>query len=62
MESQLDKAMLLGIYSLRILHGKGNGILRKMIRDLLKKYSFVKNYHSEAPEFGGDGITVVELE
>ena len=61
-ESQLDKAMLLGIYSLRILHGKGNGILRKMIRDLLKKYSFVKNYHSEAPEFGGDGITVVELE
>ncbi len=61
-ESQLDKAMLLGIYSLRILHGKGDGILRKMIREMLKKYSFVKSYKSEPEEFGGDGITVVELE
>jgi DNA mismatch repair protein MutS2 len=60
-ESMLDKAMLLGIYSLRILHGKGNGTLRKFIRELLKKYSFVKDFKSEAQEFGGDGITIVEL-
>ncbi len=61
-EMQLDKAVLLGIYSLRILHGKGDGILRKMIREMLKKYSFVKSFKSEAEEFGGDGITIVELE
>ncbi|MCX6351858.1 MAG: Smr/MutS family protein [Bacteroidetes bacterium] len=61
-EKQLDKALLLSIHSLRILHGKGDGILRKKIREMLKKYSFVKSFASAALESGGDGITVVELE
>jgi DNA mismatch repair protein MutS2 len=60
-ESQLDKAMLLSFHSLRILHGKGDGILRKAIRELLSKYDIVKEYKSENPDFGGEGITLVEL-
>lgn len=61
-ERQLDKALMLGVYSLRILHGKGDGILRKTIRDMLRKYSFVKDFQSENPDFGGEGVTIVELE
>jgi len=60
-ENQLDKAMILNISSLRILHGKGDGILRKMIRELLKKYDIVKEVKSEHPDYGGEGITLVEL-
>lgn len=60
-ESQLDKAMILGMSSLRILHGKGDGILRRAIRELLKKYDIVKEVKSEHPDFGGEGITLVEL-
>jgi len=48
--------------TLRILHGTGDGILRKAVASILKKYSFVKNFRSELPEYGGDGVTVVELE
>jgi DNA mismatch repair protein MutS2 len=60
-EIQLDKAMLLSYPSVRILHGKGNGILRKMIRQMLQKYDFIKAFGSETEEFGGEGITIVEL-
>jgi DNA mismatch repair protein MutS2 len=60
-ESQLDKAMLLNFSSLRILHGKGDGILRRAIREMLKKYDVVKEVKSENPDFGGEGITLVEL-
>jgi DNA mismatch repair protein MutS2 len=60
-ENQLDKAMLLNFSSLRILHGKGDGILRRAIRELLKKYDVVKEVKSENPDFGGEGVTLVEL-
>jgi DNA mismatch repair protein MutS2 len=60
-ENQLDKALLLNFSSLRILHGKGDGILRKTIRELLKKYDVVKEIKSENPDFGGEGVTLVEL-
>jgi len=61
-ENQLDKALLLNFNSLRILHGKGDGILRKTIRQMLKKYDAVKEVKSENPDFGGDGVTLVELQ
>jgi len=60
-ENLLDKAMILSQPFLRILHGKGDGILRQKIRALLSKYDFVKGFKSELPQYGGDGITLVEL-
>ncbi len=60
-DSFLDNALLLGSYELRILHGKGDGILRKLIREHLRRVSFVSTFKDEKVEFGGDGFTIVEL-
>lgn len=58
-EKYLDKAIMLGFPSLKIIHGKGNGILRKMIRENLGKYSQVNRMEDEHADRGGDGITYV---
>ncbi|HRK25677.1 MAG TPA: endonuclease MutS2 [Chitinophagales bacterium] len=60
-ENLLDKAMLLGVNELKIIHGIGDGILRRAIRDLLKKYRSVKSVLDEEPQYGGAGISIVEL-
>jgi DNA mismatch repair protein MutS2 len=57
----LDAAILLSQGELRILHGKGEGVLRKVIRDHLKKYKQVASFGDEHVERGGDGITIVIL-
>jgi DNA mismatch repair protein MutS2 len=57
----LDTAILLGHGELRILHGKGEGILRKVIREQLRKYKEVASVSDEHVERGGDGITLVVL-
>ena len=50
-----------GIYSVRIVHGKGRGILKKRVQGLLKKNSMVKSFQDAPPEAGGWGATLVEL-
>ncbi|MGC8865871.1 MAG: endonuclease MutS2 [Bacteroidales bacterium] len=57
----LDEAVLLNIREIRILHGKGNGILRTLVRQHLGEVSSVASYRDESPDAGGDGITVVSL-
>ena len=57
----LDDASLLGVKDLKILHGKGNGILRQLVRKLLEGRSDVANYQDESVEFGGSGITLVKM-
>lgn len=57
----VDTALLLGQGELKILHGKGEGVLRKVIRDQLKRYKQVASFADEHVERGGDGITVVVL-
>lgn len=57
----LDEAQLLGEKELRILHGKGYGILKTLIRQQLSGNRDVESFHSERLELGGDGITVVHL-
>jgi DNA mismatch repair protein MutS2 len=57
----LDTAILLGHGELKILHGKGEGVLRKVVRDQLKRYKEVASVSDEHVERGGDGITVVVL-
>ena len=58
----IDDALMLGFNRVRILHGKGNGILKQVIRDFLKATPGVKNFSDEHVEFGGAGITVVDLD
>lgn len=57
----IDEAILCGASQVRILHGKGNGILRQMIRENLKGMRCVSSYRDENVQFGGAGITVVDL-
>lgn len=57
----LDEAALLSISYVRILHGKGNGILRQVIRQHLHKRPDVEDFQDEALEMGGCGITVVKM-
>ena len=60
-EKYLDRAIMMGVGTLKIIHGKGDGILRKLIRDYLKKYSEVSHVEDEHADRGGDGITYVYL-
>lgn len=58
----LDIALIVQHRNLRILHGKGNGILRQLVREYLSTMSIVKSYRDESIEHGGSGITVVEMD
>lgn len=57
----IDDAILLGVSRVRILHGKGNGILRQLIHDYLSTVPNVLSYRDENVQFGGTGITVVDI-
>ena len=57
----MDTALLLGQGELKILHGKGEGVLRKVVRDHLKHFKEVVSMKDEHVEHGGDGMTVVVL-
>lgn len=57
----LDDALLLSEKEVRILHGKGYGILMQLIREQLQASRDVRTFHPERLELGGEGITVVEL-
>lgn len=57
----IDEARLLGERDISILHGKGDGILKTIIRDFLKTNSEVESYKSARIELGGEGITQVKL-
>jgi DNA mismatch repair protein MutS2 len=57
----VDEAIMVDAKELRILHGKGNGILRELIQSYLKTEPGVRNCRDEHIQFGGSGITIVEL-
>ena len=57
----VDEAIMVDVSELRILHGKGNGILRELIQNYLRTEPAVKNCRDEHVQFGGSGITIVEL-
>lgn len=58
----IDDAILVGMARVRILHGTGTGILRQLIRQYLGTIPNVTHYRDEHVQFGGAGITVVDLE
>ena len=57
----LDDAYQGSLERVEILHGKGTGVLKKTVWDILKHHEKVKNYYFAAIEFGGEGITIAEL-
>ena len=58
----IDDAILANVSPIRILHGTGTGILRQLIRDYLSTVTGIKHFKDEHVQFGGTGITVIELE
>jgi len=60
-EKILDRALMMSVNSIKVIHGKGDGILRKLIREYLKKYDQVDRVEDEHADRGGDGITYVYL-
>ena len=58
----IDDATMVGVGQVKILHGKGNGVLREEIRKYLKTVPSVASFRDEAVQQGGAGITVVEMD
>jgi len=57
----IDDAILLSVSEVSILHGKGNGVLREVIRTYLSSVPEVKKYKDAATDMGGSGITKASL-
>jgi len=60
-EKYLDDAFLAGLASVRLVHGKGTGALRKTVRDLLAGHPLVESFRDGEPSEGGTGATVAAL-
>ena len=58
----VDDAIMLGISSVRIIHGKGTGVLRDEIQKLLRTMPGVASAKDEHIQFGGSGVTIVTFE
>ena len=58
----IDDAILVQQRTLRIVHGKGNGILRDLVRQYLSTVNIIKSFQDEHIEMGGSGVTHVELD
>lgn len=61
LENYLDKASLVGLEKVKIIHGLGTGALKEAIWEYLKTSPYVKKFYSAPPHEGGNGATIVEL-
>jgi len=50
-----------GIFAVRVIHGKGQGMLKSKVRSILKKCPLVQSFNDASPEAGGWGATLVQL-
>ncbi len=58
----IDDSYMSGLDRVEILHGKGTGALKKTVKEILDEHNRVKKYYFAPVEFGGEGITIVELD
>ena len=61
LEAYLEEAHRLGFRALRIIHGRGIGVQREMVRTVLARTPFVASFGDAPAEAGGWGATVVDL-
>jgi DNA-nicking Smr family endonuclease len=61
LEDYFTECLRTGIYSVRIIHGKGKGVQKKRVREILRKSRMVISFSDAPPEAGGWGATLVEL-
>lgn len=61
LDKYLDDALLSGLDQVRIIHGKGTGVLRNTVRDFLRRYKHAASFREGAFGEGDSGVTVVEL-
>ncbi len=57
----IDEAILLNIKEVNVLHGKGDGVLRQVVREYFDAVPEIKKYHDQHVQFGGSGITIVHF-
>jgi len=60
-EDFVDQALISNATNLRIVHGKGNGVLRKAVKSKLREYDAITNVKHPDEQAGGDGVTLVEI-
>ena len=60
-EEYLEQCRRAGIYEVRLIHGRGKGIQRQIVRSILEKHSLVLSFKDAPPEAGGWGATLVAL-
>lgn len=60
-EEYLEEARRAGFPSVRIIHGKGKGVQRQMVRTILARTPFVSDFTDAPPEAGGLGATIAHL-
>jgi len=61
LDKYLHDAFMAGLYQVRVVHGKGTGTLRRIVRQQLAKHPLVKSYRPGGYGEGGEGVTIVEL-
>jgi len=61
LDQYLHDAFMAGLYQVRVVHGKGTGTLRQVVREELARHPLVKSYRPGRYGEGGAGVTIVEL-
>lgn len=61
LDNFMDKAVMYGMHQLKIIHGRGTGVLNQTVQNYLKTFPYVKSFKYENEQFGGNGITIVQM-
>ena len=61
LDQYLNDAFMAGLYQIRVVHGKGTGTLRQVVREELARHTLVKSYRPGGYGEGGAGVTIVQL-
>lgn len=61
-ESFIDEALLVGVDEVRVVHGKGHGILREIVRNITKEHPSIASVEDEHADRGGAGISIIRLQ